>query len=185
MMKKVAVYCSSRADLPKHITEGARHIASAIGENEGMLVYGGVNAGLMHDVALAAKESGAVILGVVPQVFMSRADMLCDSVITAEDLNHRKGLMIEGADIFVVLPGGIGTIDEWVSTLSHIMVQERVDPAADRPILVWNADDMYNSMIDQLQSTDESVYARGKRLDRSEIFASAEALANRLTELMK
>ncbi|MCM1320158.1 MAG: LOG family protein [Muribaculaceae bacterium] len=184
-MKKVAIYCSSQEGLPKEIEDGARLIASAIGKCNGVLVYGGVNAGLMHTVAAAAKDSGAQVTGVVPQVFEHRADPLCDQVLLTEDLNHRKSKMIEMADIFVVLPGGIGTIDEWVSTLSHIMVQERVDPSADKPIMVWNAGDMYSGMVSQLSATNASVYARGRRVDRSLIYPTAKALASALLDMQK
>lgn len=183
-MKNVAIYCSSRGDLPDEICEGAKLIASAIGHTGASLVYGGVNAGLMHVVAKAASAAHAPITGVVPEVFIHRADPLCTTIIPSEDLNDRKGKMIDLADLFVVLPGGIGTLDEWVSTLSHIMVRERVDANADKPILVWNANGMYDAMVCQLKETGESMYARGKRIDRSEIFSSATALAERLTELI-
>lgn len=183
-MKKVAIYCSSREGLPEEIEKGAQLIASVIGQAGGYLVYGGVNAGLMHVVAQAAHDAGAEIIGVVPQVFKHNADPLCDQLIEAKDLNDRKGTMIDLADLFIVLPGGIGTIDEWISTLSHIMVQERINPNADKPILVWNADEMYTGMEAQLADTNESVYARGKRVNRSMIFPTAQALANHLKTLI-
>lgn len=183
-MKKVAIYCSSRVDLPEGVNEGASLIARTIAECGGSLVYGGVNAGLMHVVAEAAAGVGAEIIGVVPEVFAHRADPLCHNVVMAADLNARKGTMIDMADIFVVLPGGLGTIDEWISTLSHIMVQEKVDPDADKPILVWNHDGMYDHQVRQLIGTDASVYARGKRVDRSRIFPTAQALAAALKTLL-
>lgn len=184
MIRNVAVYCSSRGDLEREVVDGARMIASVIGECGGQLIYGGVDAGLMHEVAQAARDSGARVCGVVPEVFSHRADSLCDEVIAAADLNERKGIMIDMSDVFVVLPGGIGTIDEWISTLSHIMVREKVDPDADRPILVWNHNNMYRGMDNQLHDTDLSVYARGKRVDRSLLFDAAESLCACLRVLM-
>ena len=178
---RVACYCSSRGDLPAEVVEGTGRIVSAIGEAGAELIYGGVNAGLMHVVAAAAHESGAKVIGVVPEVFRHRADELCDEVILTKDLSERKGVMIDMADIFIVLPGGIGTIDEWISTLSHIMVKEKVAPDADKPILVWSYNDMYRGMAEQLRDTDRSIYARGKRVDRSMIFTDPEALISRLT----
>lgn len=182
---RVAVYCSSREELEQSVVEGSRMIARAIGECEADLVYGGVNAGLMHEVAAAAKKGGAKIIGVVPEVFIHRADPLCDEIVKARDLNDRKGLMIGMADVFIVLPGGIGTIDEWISTLSDIMVREKVDPTADRPILVWNHDDMYSGMASQLRATADSVYARGKRVDRSLLFSSAADLVACFSQIVK
>lgn len=180
MKKLIAVYCSSRDNLGDDVTAEALEVARAIGAAGHDLIYGGVNAGLMHLVAQAAKDAGAHITGVVPEVFSHRADPLCDTIITAADLNERKGIMIARADAFVILPGGLGTIDEWISTLSDIMVRERVDPAADRPILVLNLQGMYDGMVMQLSSTAQSVYARGKRVDRSLVFDSAAELIARL-----
>lgn len=183
-MKRVGVYCSSRVDLPEAVTSGARLIASVIGRCGGELVYGGVNAGLMHTVGQGARDSGAKVTGVVPEVFGHRVDPVCHETVSTRDLNERKGRMIEMADVFVVLPGGIGTIDEWISTLSHIMVQERVDPHADKPILVWNHEGMYDGQVRQLAETAGSVYARGKRVDRSLVFTDAAELAEVLGRLI-
>lgn len=182
--KKVACYCSSMNGLPEDVTNGARLIGSVIGKCGAELVYGGVNAGLMHDTALAAHENGAKVTGVIPRFFMHRADAVCDEVIHAEDLNERKGKMITLSDIFIILPGGIGTIDEWVATLSHIMVAERTGPDADKPILVWNHDGMYDGMVKQLNATGNSIYARGRKIDRSRIFHSAEEMAEALRLLL-
>lgn len=179
-MKKVVVYCSSQADLPEEVMDGARLIAAKIGECGAILVYGGVNAGLMHTVAQAAHDAGACVVGVVPEIFRHRADAVCDELVLTRDLSERKSRMIEIGDVFVVLPGGIGTIDEWISTLSDIMVRERVDKEADRPILVWNHERMYDGTVAQLAATTASVYARGGRIDRSLICASAQELALRL-----
>ena len=118
-------------------------------------------------------------------MFASRADAVCHELVEATDLNDRKGKMIDMADVFVVLPGGIGTIDEWISTLSHIMVMEKAEPDADRPILVWNHEGMYDGEVRQLAETSRSVYARGKRVDRSLVFGSAHELAAHLRLLIE
>lgn len=91
--------------------------------------------------------------------------------------------MIANSDAFVVLPGGLGTIDEWISTISDFMVKEQVDPTVDKPIFALNLDGMHNGMVQQLNETDTSVYARGKRVVRSLIFTDTESLAQTLHEL--
>lgn len=180
----VAVYCSSCGDLPGEVTLGAQQIAAAIGQCGADLVYGGVNAGLMHTVAQAAHDAGAQIHGVIPSVFSHRADPLCHHIHPTPDLATRKQQMIAMADIFIVLPGGIGTLDEWISTLSDIMVREKTDPDADRPILVWNHADMYSGMAAQLAATAAGPYARGRRVDRSHIHPTPAALIAHLKSLL-
>lgn len=179
----IVVYCSSRADLGAEYEEIASALGQWVGSNGHTLVYGGVNAGLMHSVAQACHDAGAKVVGVVPEVFSYRTDEVCDEVILTADLNERKGKMIEIGDVFVVLPGGIGTIDEWVSTLSDIMVREKVDANADRPIVVVNHRGMYDGMIAQLATTNDSPFARGKRVDRSIAVADIEQLLQTLTHV--
>lgn len=179
----IAVYCSSRGDLPVEVYAGVWEIVTRAADSASRLIYGGVNAGLMHVVAEVARGAGMEVTGVIPEVFRHRADPLCSELVFVSDLNARKGKMIEMADLFIVLPGGIGTIDEWISTLSDIMVREKVDPKADRPILVWNYKNLYDGLVMQLKATAESIYARGKRVDRSHIFATAAELAAAIPRL--
>lgn len=179
----IVVYCSSRADLGAEYEAIATSLGKWIGENGHTLVYGGVYAGLMHTVAQASHDAGADIIGVVPEIFSHRADELCDKVILTANLNERKGKMIEIGDIFVVLPGGIGTIDEWISTLSDMMVMETRDANADRPIVVVNHNGMYDATIAQFASTNESIFARGRRVDRSLIVTDIPQMLSALTTL--
>lgn len=163
----IVVYCSSRAGLGREYEEIAESLGKWIGGGKHTLVYGGVNAGLMHTTAQAAHDAGAKVVGVVPEVFRHRVDEVCDNVIFTADLNERKAKMIELADVFIVLPGGIGSIDEWIATLSHIMVMETVNPDVNKPIIVLNYKGVYDGMLQQLSDTNESIFARGKNVDRS------------------
>lgn len=180
--KKIVVYCSSRGDLPEEIIRGARLIGETIGKTGASLVYGGVNAGLMHVVAEAVANAGAEVIGVVPSIFGHRRDEVCHKIIETQDLNDRKGKMISLGDAFVVLPGGIGTIDEWISTLSHILAAERCDSSANRLIYVWNHEGMYDTIINALQQSDDSIFGQGRRASRSLVFSSAEDLCAALTD---
>lgn len=165
MKKKIAVYCSSSSEIPEDIKETAYKLGRLIGEMDCILVYGGVNAGLMHEVAKGAYDSNAPVIGVVPEFFLHRADGLCTEIISVSDLNTRKARMISEADLFIVLPGGLGTIDEWISTSSQIMASNVVDENFRRPIVVYNRDGMFDYMIAQFKATNESGFARGRFAD--------------------
>lgn len=183
-MKNVAVYCSSRSGLPEEVEQIAQGLGKLLGESGSRLVYGGVNAGLMHTLASAAREAGAEVCGIVPEVFRERVDACCTEVHYTRDLNERKARMIEMADLFVVLPGGIGTIDEWISTLSHIKVMEKKIPGYDKPIIAVDLHGMYAGLREQLRLTSESVYGRGSRIDRTLYAADEQALLSILTPLL-
>ena len=151
----VAVYCSSRANLPDEVVDIARQLGQWLGSHGHTLVYGGVNAGLMHIVAEATHRSGGHVTGVITRGFAHRADSLVDNMVLTDDLNERKSRMIALADAFVVLPGGIGTIDEWFSTLSQLVVNQD----STRGMIIVNYNHMYDAAWQQLRDTASSPYA--------------------------
>lgn len=176
----VAVYCSSRADLGLEYEQTAADAGRIIGQRGHTLVYGGVNAGMMHIAAQAAHDAGARVVGVVPQFFSHRADPLLDQTIITRDLSDRKAAMIAMADVFVALPGGLGTIDEWISTLSALVVaQDR-----SKPIVVANIGGIFDHMVSQIAATALSPFARGKGIDMSIVVGSRQQLIDTLNEIL-
>ena len=165
---KIAVYCSSRQDLPDEYTSVAHAVGRWIGEGGHSLVYGGVNAGMMHTVAQAAHDAGAHITGIVPACFAYRADTLVDELLECNNLSVRKAMMIDRADVFVVLPGGLGTIDEWLSTLSQLVVNSD----ARRKIVVANIGGLFDSLVSQIAMLAASPLARSEMLQMSLIATS-------------
>ena len=176
---RIVVYCSANPNLPQEITDIAVALGRWIGEGGHSLIYGGVKAGLMHITAQAANDAGCKnVVGVVPEFFMHRADPLCTELVLARDLNHRKAMLIERGDIFVVLPGGLGTIDEWVSTLSTLVVE-----GSDKPIIVVNHNGMYSAMAEQLSNTAQSQFARAESIDRSILVNNLQEFITQLSTI--
>lgn len=182
--KNIVVYCSSRADTGVVFEDAAARLGKWIGTHSHTLVYGGVNAGLMHIVAENTRRAGGRVLGVCPELFSHRADPLCHELIFTSDLNARKGKMIEIADLFVVLPGGLGTIDEWISTLSDMKVKQSRNPGYNKPIVVLNYDGMYDLLIEQLHITSNSVWAKDSNIESSVIVATIDQMLEVLNHLL-
>lgn len=178
----IVVYCSSRQNLDAKYEATAITVGRWIAQHGHTLVYGGVNAGMMHILAEEAHLHGAKIMGIVPQCFAHRADALCNSVELSENLNDRKAKMIENGDIFVVLPGGLGTIDEWISTLSQLIVlQDR-----NRKIVVANINHIFDHVIEQLEQTSVSQFARDSHIiEVSRIAHNNDELVSILNESEK
>lgn len=145
---RVVVYCSSAEVLPEHWREGAAAIGRWIGEHDAALVYGGVNAGLMSVTAAAAHEAGAHIVGVVPVRRNDAASSLNDIQISVADLNERKATMELLGDVFVVLPGGYGTLDELTSTLAYINFTKQNG----KHIVIYNPDGIFDPLLAQLDT---------------------------------
>ena len=175
----VAVYCSSQAGLPEQYQAVAKATGEWIGKGGHTLVYGGTNAGLMHIVAQAAHDAGGKVTGVIPERFAPRADKVIDTVIVTTDLSDRKMKMMELADVFVVLPGGIGTIDEWMSALAQIMVNGESDR---RGIVAVNIGHIYDAQLHALEEISKSVFTRGKHIAVTAEATSASQLTDYLTK---
>ena len=173
----IVVYCSAQDGLEDKYQQLATALGQWIGQNGHTLVYGGVKAGLMHATAQAVHDTGGHILGVIPEMFKHRLDPLCDEVVTTSDLQERKQYMIEHGDVFVILPGGIGTLDEWISTLCVMCIGD--DDL--RPIIVADLDGMFDSTIQQLAAFTRSPFARGKDLTRTIVAHTPDELLSLLT----
>ena len=175
----IVVYCSSQGDLPEKYQQLAHNLGTWIGQNGHTLLYGGSNAGLMHITAAAVHEAGGHVIGVIPEMFKHRIDPLCDEVVHTANLGDRKQYMIEHGDVFVVMPGGIGTIDEWISTLA-VMTIGNDDQ---RPIIVADLDGMFDGTIQQLAAITRTPFARGKDLTRTLVAPTPAELIQTLTDI--
>lgn len=176
---KIVVYCSSQEGLEEKYRLLARDLGTWIGQQGHTLLYGGSNAGLMHITAAAVHEAGGQIVGVIPEMFRHRIDPVCDEVVYTANLGDRKQYMIEHGDVFVVMPGGIGTLDEWMSTLA-VMTIGNDDP---RPIIAANIDGLYDATIQQLADMTSTPFARGKNLARTLAARSTAELLSTLVSL--
>ena len=176
----IVVYCSSKDDLDEPYQQLAAELGRWIGQNGHTLVYGGVKAGLMHITAQAVHDAGGGrVMGVIPQMFLHRADPLCDELLTTDGLGERKERMIEMGDVFVVLPGGIGTLDEWISTLCVLAVGD----TDARGIILADIGEMFGDTISQLGVLQRSPFARGKDLERTVVAGSTEQLIKELDKI--
>ncbi len=175
----IVVYCSSMEGLEEKYQQLAIALGSWIGQQGHTLLYGGSNAGLMHVTAAAVHAAGGHIVGVIPEMFRHRIDPVCDEVVYTANLGDRKQYMIEHGDVFIVLPGGIGTLDEWISTLA-VMTIGNDDP---RPIIVADLDGMFDPTLQQLAVLSRTPFARGKDLSRTLVAHNADELLHTLNNL--
>lgn len=107
------------------------------------LVYGGGGQGCMGAVARGIKEENGFVFGVIPH-FMQDFEGLfeCDKKVWVETMSERKDMMEEYADIYIITPGGIGTMDEFFQVLT-LKYLKRIST----PIVILNLDGFYNSLL--------------------------------------
>ncbi|MDE6160623.1 MAG: TIGR00730 family Rossman fold protein [Muribaculaceae bacterium] len=177
----IAVYCSAVADLPEHWQEGARATGEWIGRHKGTLVYGGVDAGLMTVVARTAHLNGARVVGVVPARRREWSSQYNDIVVPTSDLNERKGTMQLLANAFVVLPGGYGTLDEFSTSFGYINFTDQPD----KHIVLFNPDNLYDPLIEQLHRMVETRLLRPSALDILHVVRTPEEIVSTLDKLFE
>ncbi|WP_207539118.1 LOG family protein [Sabulicella rubraurantiaca] len=119
-MRRVCVFCGAAPGRDPRHAELARALGSAIAARGLGLVYGGGKVGLMGVVADAALEGGAEVIGVIPDALMERelGHGGCTELRVVPSMHVRKQEMSDLSDGFVVLPGGIGTLEEAVEIQS-------------------------------------------------------------------
>lgn len=173
--KNIVVYCSSRENIPQAHKNCAARLGEWIGKSGNAMVYGGVHAGLMSITAQTAHDNGGKVIGVIPKMFLYRRSELNDELITTEDLNDRKARMIELGDVYVVLPGGIGTLDEWIATLSH-----NISAGSYKKLVIVNLDGIFDWQMKQIAETAASPFAHGDVMCRMVEVKNAQEMIEQL-----
>jgi uncharacterized protein (TIGR00730 family) len=120
MKRSVCLFCSAVEDLPAAARELAAEFGAACAARGLRLVYGGSGRGLMGIAARAAAAAGGEVLGFMPRhlVRPERAAENIGTLVIVESLAERKQRMSDAADLFVALPGGIGTLNELIEMLT-------------------------------------------------------------------
>ena len=178
--KNIVVYCSSRENIPQAHKDCAAQLGEWIGKSGNVMVYGGVHAGLMSITAQATHDNGGKVIGIIPQMFLHRGSELNDELITTTDLNDRKAQMIELGDVYVVLPGGIGTLDEWIATLSH-----NISAGIDKKLVIVNLDGIFDWQMKQIAETAASPFAHPDIMLKMVEVKSANEMIEQLNLLTK
>lgn len=117
---KICVFCGSADGVDPIFAATAKELGQRIAAAGMGLVYGGASVGLMGTLADAALAGGAEVIGVIPQSLVDReiAHPNLTKLITVKTMHERKALMYQHADAFIVLPGGFGTLDEFMEIVT-------------------------------------------------------------------
>lgn len=140
----VCVYCGSKPGSDPSHARLAEEVGQWIGAHGGQLVYGGGRNGLMGILADSTRASGGRVVGIIPKALVERewAHEGCDELHIVDTMHERKRMMMEGADAFVALPGGIGTFEELFEVWAWRQLGYH-----DKPIGILNAGGYYERMM--------------------------------------
>jgi uncharacterized protein (TIGR00730 family) len=168
----VGVFCASSRALDRRWLRLAHQVGTEIGRRGHTLVSGGGRVGMMGAVAAGARAAGAYTLGVIPRTLVERevADSGADELLVTADMAARKNLMIEKADAFLVLPGGLGTLDELfeVWTTATLAVHTK-------PVVLLDAGGFYAGLTHWLRTLVPTGFVRPDALDLLTVVESVPA----------
>ncbi len=155
---KICVFCSANEQIDPEfftLTEELGRWAAAKGHS---IVYGGVNQGLMECVAKATKEAGGRTIGVVPMMVekSGRTSDYVEVEIPCDNLTDRKQLMMDQSDVFIALPGGIGTLDEVFTVAASATIGYH-----QKLVILYNMNGFWNELIALLDSLQQKGMIRG------------------------
>ena len=144
MVTSICIFCGSSSGTNANYENATDAIGREIAARDLKLIYGGGGLDLMGTLITAAREVGCETLGILPE-FLTTNQPAIDAFgdhILVDDIFERKSLMLENSDIFAVLPGGIGTYDEFFEILAWKQLGQ-----AKQNIGLLNIDNFFDPLI--------------------------------------
>jgi uncharacterized protein (TIGR00730 family) len=155
------VFCGSGLGTRRAFADDARVLGQLLADDDISLVYGGGSVGLMGVVAQSCLERGGRVTGVIPDFLraLERPVLNLTELVITEDMHGRKMNMWRRADGFIVLPGGVGTLEELLEQLTWEQLGQH-----DKPIILLNTENYWAPLEAVFRQMRETGFLR-KNLD--------------------
>lgn len=168
--RSVCLFCASSEGNDPQYMQAGRDFGVLTAKAGWRLVYGGGGVGLMGAAARAAHANDGRVVGIMPGFLRSR-ERLFDEVetVVVTSMHERKMMMYDESDVFVVAPGGIGTLEEVVELLSW----KRLDLHA-KPVIFLNIDGFWDNFFKLVKDTVDAGMTPQSFLDAYVVATSVE-----------
>lgn len=175
----VCVYCGSKPGNLPAFAESAKMVGRWIGQHGGQLVYGGGRNGLMGIVANATLAAGGRVVGVIPKALVEKewAHSECTELHVVETMHERKQMMAQRADVFLTLPGGIGTFEEFFEVWTWRQLGYH-----NKPIGLLNLNGYYDPLLTFLNTVVSHEFMGSWQMDLVQSHHDAEKLLPSLVQ---
>ena len=172
---KICVYGSGSKKTPEEFTDVGYELGLELAKNNHSLVFGGGNDGMMGVVAKGVFDNGGDVIGIAPKWIGGFNDDFkkCSEYIETDSMNERKNLFLEKSDVFIIVPGGFGTLDELfeVLTLKYLHMHSK-------KIILFNINNFYDKLISMLDEMHDMGIVREGALETFDV-------ANSLDEVLQ
>ncbi len=178
--RSVVVFCGSRMGHKPAFAQGATELGRGLAAAGIRLIYGGGRVGLMGAVADGVLSGGGEVIGVIPEFLTKRevAHSGLSEMLVTHSMHSRKQRMFELSDAFIMMPGGLGTLDEIVEIITWRQLELH-----DRPILICDIAGSAKPVIDAIESIINLGFVEPTARDLYEVFDGPAALLERLAGL--
>ena len=160
-MKNICVYLGANYGNRESLKKSVETLGQEMAVQGYTLVYGGSSLGMMGLLANTVKKNGGKVIGIITKKLIDKEIPLSnlDELIVVECMQERKKLMQLKADSFIVMPGGIGTLEEAIETWSAVKIGEM-----DKPIAFFNEENYFDKLFDFMSMCAESGFLQSEHL---------------------
>ena len=175
----ICIFCGSSYGSDPAYAGAARQMGTLIGEAGMDMAFGGGDIGLMGETARAVRKAGRKVTGILPEFLRHLEPPVIDgeTVEIAADLQERKRRMLALADGFVILPGGLGTLDEFFEVVTSAQLHVFA-----KPIVVIDADGFYAPLKALLEHVVARGFAKPASLDLCRFVATPQEALTAIRE---
>jgi len=179
--RTICVFCGSSLGRDATFAEAARETGRLIASHGYDMIFGGGGLGLMGEAARAARDGGARVTGILPEFLQDLEPPLDrgEDVHIVPNMGERKRRMLAMGDAFLILPGGIGTLDEFF----EVVVEKQLGQL-DKPIVLLNLDHCYDPLIELLNHTASLEFVRPNLEQLFRVAHSPETAIRHITRVL-
>lgn len=153
----VCVFCGAQNSVPRKHLEAGKDFGAYLASTGRRLVYGGGDCGIMGAVANSTLKGGGEVTGVFPRSLakIEKEHQELTEIHIVDTMHERKQLMYEKSDVFVIFPGGCGTMDEFFEILTWAQLKIH-----DKEIIIFNHDGYWDNLIALLNGIIDKGFAK-------------------------
>ncbi|HET6527257.1 MAG TPA: TIGR00730 family Rossman fold protein [Balneolaceae bacterium] len=169
--KRVCVFCASSVGNNPAFAKGANALGQKLASKNIDLVYGGGGIGLMNEVANGVLAGGGEVQGVVPE-HLNKQDRVHQNITALHctgTMHERKAMMAELSDAFIALPGGFGTFEELMESITWLQLGIH-----NKPVILFNIAGYYDQLISFIDHAVESGFILNEKRKLLKIANSSE-----------
>lgn len=178
-MKRVALFCGAATGTDQALVNEVMRFVELLAGNKVEIIYGGGKLGMMGIVADTAIRCQAKIIGIMPQRLIDKeiAHDALSELISVDSLSQRKQLISLEVDSFVLLPGGVGSLDEFFDALSQAQIG-----VFKKKFGILNAKNYYDHLLVQLNKGVEFAFMSKVTYDAIQVETTAQSLFTAMSE---